>query len=177
MVIFWAFRDKKVRIKKKNSLKGYILLAVVLFAAYSAGTGGAGIVKSITGGGSLSSHGGWAKAFLAGAHLPLTSCNYHAVLEWESREGGGFGNQASYNPLNVNPPPGTSWPGYHAEGAWAFPDARTGLNYTISTLYNGYYATIIATFKIGNSAQQDCDAIEDSPWASSHYGGTLYASC
>lgn len=48
VVIFWAFRTKKVRApKKKLSLKGYLLLAGILFAAYSAGSGGTGIVKGI----------------------------------------------------------------------------------------------------------------------------------
>lgn len=150
---------------------------MILFAVYSAGSGGAGIVKSITGGGNLSTHGGWAKAFLASAKLPLTTCNYHAVLEWEAHEGGGFGNQALYNPLNVNPPANTGWPGYHADGAWAFPDAQTGLNYTVSTLYNGNYTSILIAFRNGGSAQADCNAIQDSPWAGSHYSYTLHAAC
>jgi hypothetical protein len=177
-VIFWAFRDKKIKIpKKKTSPKLYLLLAIIVFAAYSAGSGGAGIVKSITRGGNLNTRSGWAKAFLSAAHLRLTTCNYHAMLEWESREGGGFGNQASYNPLNVNPPADIGWPGKPAIGAWAFPDAQTGLNYTVQTLYNGNYGTIISAFKAGNSARADCNAIENSPWAASHYGGTLYATC
>lgn len=50
-MLLFAFRKKKVQIpKKKNSLKAYVLLAVILFAGYSAGTGGAGVVKSVTGG-------------------------------------------------------------------------------------------------------------------------------
>lgn len=178
-MIFWAFHDKRIRVpKKKTSLKAYILLAVILFAAYSAGSGGTGIVKSITGGsGDLSSRGGWAQAFLAAAHLPKTTCNYNAVVAWEIREGGGFGNQAQNNPLNVNPPYGAGWPGYHATGAWAFPDAETGLRYTVSTLYNGNFGNILIAFRNGGSAQADCDAIMSSPWAESHYGGTLYARC
>ena len=67
---------------------------------------------------------GWARGLLAADGLPQTSCNMSAVLEWEAREGGGFGNQAHYNPLNVNPGPGAGWPGYPAIGAWPIPRRR-----------------------------------------------------
>jgi hypothetical protein len=131
----------------------------------------------IGGGTSLGTHAGWARGLLAADSLPQTSCNVRAVLEWEAREGGGFGNQAHYNPLNVNPGPGAGWPGYSATGAWAFPDAATGLRYTVATLNNGYYGGILAALRAGNSAQRVCDAIMASPWAASRYGGTLTASC
>jgi hypothetical protein len=131
-----------------------------------------------TGGGtSLDTHAGWARGLLAADSLPQTSCNVRAVLEWEAREGGGFGNQAHYNPLNVNPGPGAGWPGYNATGAWAFPDAVTGLRYTVRTLNNGYYGGILAALRAGNSAQRVCNAIMASPWAASRYGGTLTATC
>jgi hypothetical protein len=39
-----------VRVRKKASLKSYALLAGIVFALYSAGSGGTGIVKSITAG-------------------------------------------------------------------------------------------------------------------------------
>lgn len=131
----------------------------------------------IGGGTSLDTHAGWARGLLAADRLPQTGCNVSAVLEWEAREGGGFGNQAHYNPLNVNPGPGAGWPGYSATGAWAFPDAATGLRYTVATLNNGYYGGILAALRAGNSAQRVCNAIMASPWAASRYGGTLTASC
>lgn len=131
----------------------------------------------IGGGTSLDTHAGWARGLLAADRLPQTGCNVSAVLEWEAREGGGFGNQAHYNPLNVNPGPGAGWPGYNATGAWAFPDAATGLRYTVATLNNGYYGGILAALRAGNSAQAVCNAIMASPWAASRYGGTLTASC
>lgn len=53
------FRKKKVRVKKKASLKGYIVIGVGLLALYAAGTGGAGVVKTIT-------HGGHAATSLSG---------------------------------------------------------------------------------------------------------------
>lgn len=120
---------------------------------------------------------GWARALLAGDSLPVTSCNVNAVTAWEHAEGGGFGNQASFNPLNVNPGAGTPWPGHPAIGAWAFPDAATGLRYTVATLGNGYYGGILAALRAGGSAQAVCNAIMASPWAQSHYYGNLTAAC
>lgn len=125
----------------------------------------------------LSTRPGWARAFLAAIPEPVTACNLSAVLEWEAREDGGFGNQAAFNPLNVNPGPGAPWPGYSAIGAWAFPDARTGLDYSVQTIENGNYGAILAALHAGHDAQAVCDAIENSPWATSHYGYTLEASC
>lgn len=131
----------------------------------------------VPGGSDLSTRPGWAHALLAADSLPVTTCNMAAVTEWEVREGGGFGNQASFNPLNVNPGAGAGWPGHPAIGAWAFPDAATGLRYTVMTLNLGYYAGIRAALAAGNDAQAVCGAIMASPWAASHYNGTLTASC
>ena len=162
---------------------GVGLAAVLIIAgtskvpAVSRGLHAAGIGGSIPGGSDLSTPSGWAVALLAAEGMPRTSCNFNAVTAWERAEGGGFGNQAAYNPLNVNPGAGAGWPGYPAIGAWAFPDAATGLRYTVATLGNGYYGGVLAALRAGNSAQGVCDAIMASPWAGSHYNGTLTATC
>lgn len=119
----------------------------------------------------------WAKAFLREIPEPVTACNKNAVVAWETAEGGGFGNQASNNPLNVNPPAGTPWPGYHAIGAWAFPRPGIGLHYTVLTILNGNYGGILAALHRANDAQAVATAIENSPWAQSHYGYGLTATC
>lgn len=119
----------------------------------------------------------WAQAFLRDIPEPVTACNLSAVVAWETREGGGYGNQASFDPLNVNPGPGTPWPGHPAIGAWAFPDAAAGLAYTARTIRNGYYGGILAALHAGGSAQAVLNAVMASPWAQSHYSGTLEASC
>jgi hypothetical protein len=140
---------------------------------------GRGIVADLTSAGSsnLSSRDGWARALLRADHLPRTSCNLNAVVTWELHEGGGFGNQAAYNPLNVNPGAGAGWPGYNATGAWAFPDSRTGLHYTVMTLNNGNYGPILSALRAGDNAQAVMNAIQASPWAASHYGYGLTSSC
>lgn len=174
--------------KGRNDKAAIAICAALVLAAAGAGAHGtavagghasaaAGIPAPVPGGSDLGTRSGWARALLAADSLPVTSCNLSAVTMWEIREGGGFGNQAHFNPLNVNPGPGAGWPGYSAIGAWAFPDAATGLRYTVSTLNNGYYGGILAALRAGNSAQAVCDAIMASPWAASRYGGTLTASC
>ena len=47
-------------------------------------------------------------------------------------------------PPERQPRPGRGLAGYPAIGAWAFPDAVTGLRYTVRTLNNGYYGGILA---------------------------------
>jgi hypothetical protein len=162
-------------------LRKWAIIGVGVAVLYAGGKHEAGGISAasalIPGGGSLNTHAGWAHALLAADSLPLTSCNVNAVLAWERAEGGGFGNQAHYNPLNVNPGPGAGWPGYSAIGAWAFPDAQTGLRYTVKTLNNGYYGGVLAALRRGNSAQGVCNAIMASPWAASRYRGTLGATC
>jgi hypothetical protein len=154
-------------------VKKWVVLGGAVVVLYAGGQHAATAVI----GGSASTPAGWARALLAADGLPQTACNFNAVTAWERAEGGGFGNQASFNPLNVNPPATAGWPGHHAIGAWAFPDVATGLRYTVRTLNNGLYGGILAALSAGNSAQRVCDAIMASPWAASHYHGTLTATC
>ena len=167
--------------KKKNSNTGTKVLACIIAGAAIGGHHGAiqhavhASLTSIATSGNLTTPQTWTAGFLAADGMPETACNSSGVLAWVHAEGGGFGNQAANNPLNVNPGAGAGWPGYNATGAWAFPDAATGLRYTISTVQN--YPGIQAALRAGDSAQSVCDAIMASPWAASHYDGTLSASC
>jgi hypothetical protein len=188
-----AYRRYNYRLRRRygKNDKGP-LIAVAAFVVLAAGSGakvahhgtsgGHGSTAAVTAvivpaGSNLPTPAGWASALLAAEGDPRTSCDFSAVTEWEAREGGGFGNQASFNPLNVNPGPGAGWPGSNATGAWAFPDAADGLRYTVQTLNDGYYGAILSALRAGNSAQAVCDAIMASPWAASHYDGTLTANC
>lgn len=127
--------------------------------------------------GNLNTRRGWAKKFLAAIPEPVTRRNVCFVMEWELREGGGFGNQAENNPLNVNPGAGAGWPGYNATGAWAFPDPRTGLNYTVQTIRNGNYGAILGALGQGDDPQGAANALMNSPWAGSHYGWDWTTGC
>lgn len=167
--------------KKSSGGAMKLLVPVAIGLAIAGGTKhhGHGILASLASisSSNLSSRGSWARALLRADGLPRTSCNVNAVTQWELAEGGGFGNQAANNPLNVNPGPGAGWPGYNATGAWAFPDAATGLRYTVATLNNGNYGGIISALQAGGNAQAVMNAIQDSPWAASHYGYGLTANC
>lgn len=168
--------------KKKSGGGVKVAAALGVFLAIAGGSHGHGhgilaTLTSIPVSGGLNSPRGFAKALIKAEGAPVDSCNLNAVTTWERYEGGGFGNQASYDPLNVNPGPGAGWPGYPATGAWAFPDAQTGLRYTVSTLNNGNYGGIISALRAGDNAQAVCNAIMASPWAASHYNGNLTASC
>jgi hypothetical protein len=106
-------------------------------------------------------HGVGARA--SGAHLA-------AVEVWELAEGGGFGNQASNNPLNINPG-SASWPGYPADGAWAFPTWGDGLSETIAYLKMPNYAGILRALRSRTDEHAVLVEIVASPWAGSHYSG------
>ena len=168
--------------------KGVVAVAAVMLVAAAHGNshhGHGGVMSLLSsassvldgGGHNLGTRRGWARAFLAGIPEPVTRCNVNAVTAWERAEGGGFGNQAENNPLNINPGAGAGWPGYNAIGAWAFPDPGTGLSYTIQTVRLGYYSGIRAALAQGNDPQGVCDQIMASPWAGSHYNGALTAGC
>ena len=169
--------------KKKSGSKAPAIIGLMLGAAvlsHSHHGHGHGIFAHFTGihvSGGLNTPRGFARNLIKAEHAPVTPANMCAVTTWERYEGGGFGNQAAYNPLNVNPGPGAGWPGYNATGAWAFPDAQTGLRYTVRTLGNGNYGGIIAALRNGHDAQGVLAAIQASPWAASHYGGNLTANC
>lgn len=162
-----------------GGVKLVIAGAIALAMAGGVKHHGHGIIADLTSisTSNLSSRDSWARALLRADGLPRTSCNVSAVTQWELAEGGGFGNQAENNPLNVNPGPGAGWPGYNATGAWAFPDAATGLRYTVATLNNGNYGGIISALQAGGNAQAVMNAIQASPWAASHYGYRLTAGC
>lgn len=186
--IRYRYPRPRHRVKPAEAAAGIAVAAAVIAAQHHGGVTGtlrhagesltppsAATVTSA--GNDLLTPAGWAHALLAAENDPQSACNLSAVVAWERAEGGGFGNQAAYNPLNVNPGPGAGWPGHPAIGAWAFPDALTGLRYTVATLGNGDYGAILAAMRAGDSAQAVCGAIMASPWAASRYNGTLTAIC
>lgn len=114
---------------------------------------------------------GWAQSLLRAIGAPQTQANKAAIVVWEVSEGGGFGNQATNNPLNLNPGPGANWPGHNANGAWAFPTAEDGLRETARYLGMPNYIGINAALMSGKNEHAVLQAIVSSPWAASHYAG------
>jgi hypothetical protein len=152
-----------------GALAALCLLSIYLLGG--CGGGGASYAGPISAG-----QRGWAVALLKGAGLPAPAASVDAVEVWERAEGGGFGNQATWNPLNLNPCSGRvcpDWPGHPADGAWAFPDERDGLDETIDYLHYPNFAAIYAAFAHQESEHQILAAIVSSPWAGSHYAGNL----
>jgi hypothetical protein len=117
------------------------------------------------------SRASFAKALLKAIGAPLSAGNIKAVTSWETIEGGGFGNQAANNPMNLNPGK-ANWPGHNADGAWAFPTLADGLKYTAQYLGMSNYSGILSALKADTkgSGISVINAIMDSPWAQSHYG-------
>jgi peptidoglycan hydrolase CwlO-like protein len=110
----------------------------------------------------------WAREFLREASLPLTPSNLAAIMAWERAEGGHWCNSAHYNPLNttMSAPGATSmnWVGVKAYTSWA-----QGFTATVKTLYNGYYAGIIAALRHGDNGQAVADAVAASPWGTGSF--------
>ena len=113
----------------------------------------------------------WAAEVLHGAGLPVNDVTVQAMLTWMLAEGGGFGNQASFDPLNLNPPADTPWPGKHASGAWAFPDWADGVRFTIAVLHQANYAGIYAAFRASRSYHSIIVAIVTGGWSGDNYAG------
>jgi hypothetical protein len=170
--------------KKKGSFGNQAKVAggvlILMLAAHGMkGHHGHGVLANLDsiGSSNLSTPGGWARAFLAEDGMPETHCDKLAMRIWMGAEGGGFGNQATNDPLNLNPGPSAGWPGQPAIGAWAFPNTPAGqadgLRYSVATVQN--YGGIQDALRAGDSAQNVLTQVEDSPWAQSHYGYGLSA--
>lgn len=105
----------------------------------------------------------WAQALLENLGVPVTAANVTAIYSWEMAEGGHWYNTATFNPLNttMSEPGATSM---NSVGVKAYTSWEQGFTATISTLFNGYYAGIIAALEKGNDAQAVANAVAASPW-------------
>jgi peptidoglycan hydrolase CwlO-like protein len=119
-------------------------------------------------------HGGdftprsWAQALLRNLALPSTVANQRAIVAWEAAEGGHWFNTAHFNPLNTT----QSAPGataMNSVGVKAYVSWEQGMRATITTLYNGFYAGILAALRRGDDAQAVADAVAASPWGTGSF--------
>lgn len=104
---------------------------------------------------------------------PTSQENEHAMLAWiRSEFGTSQPTPARYNPFATT----QSKPGCTAFNTfgdpnnplhvWNYPDWATGVEATVDTLVNGYYAPILDALTNGHDAQAVVDAVHDSPWGS-----------
>jgi len=105
----------------------------------------------------------WARALLENLGVPVSDANVSAVFSWEMAEGGHWYNAATFNPLNttMSEPGATSM---NSVGVKSYTSWEQGFTATISTMFNGNYAGIIAALERGDDAQAVANAVAASPW-------------
>lgn len=126
-------------------------------------------------GGAILATGNWlqfARGILFDLALPDTPDNEAALLTWFNREQPPGSPNGAFNPLNIQagnyPHSGTSGSGQYNFNSW-----DDGIHQTAEFLRQGAYSGILTALSFGNNASAVLVAIQDSPWASGHYGGTL----
>lgn len=115
----------------------------------------------------------WAVAFLQGLGMPTSGSNIEFVMSWEEAEGGNWGNNARYNPLNTTQP-GYGGTGINSVGVQAYPSWSAGLQANIQVIKNGYYNQILGLLRQGNASPQDmANAVANSPWGTQPFSGAM----
>ena len=111
----------------------------------------------------------WAQALLKNLGLPVSAANVAAIVSpGEMAEGGHWYNTARFNPLNTT----MSAPGataMNSVGVKAYTSWEQGFAATIATLFNGYYAGILAALERGDDAQAVANAVAASPWGTGSF--------
>jgi peptidoglycan hydrolase CwlO-like protein len=132
-------------------------------AAKAAAAGGSALAVPLTGILGAYTQQTWARALLKNLGVPVTDANVSAIYSWEMAEGGHWYNAAHFNPLNTtqSAPGATSM---NSVGVKAYTSWEQGFTATITTLFNGYYAGILAALERGDDAQAVANAVGASPW-------------
>lgn len=112
----------------------------------------------------------WAAALFTMLNITPTNNNMQGMVGWEGAEGGHWGNNARYNPLNTTQGlPGAS--SINSVGVKSYESWAQGLVATAQTLTNGHYGPILSALHSGTPAEIAA-AIGSSPWGT---GATLVA--
>lgn len=111
------------------------------------------------------SQSGFAKAVLQGIGAPVTQNNIAAMVGWENAEGGNWGNNARYNPLNTTLPAAGAT-SINSAGVKAYTSWSQGVAATVATLKQGNFTGIRAALHAG-TPQAVATAIGQSPWGTS----------
>lgn len=94
----------------------------------------------------------FASAVLSYMGIDPTQSDIDFIVAWSAREGGNWGNTASYNPLNttLQMPGSTVMSGGNSAGVQAYTSWAQGIQATAQTLQNGDYGQIVAALQSGN---------------------------
>ena len=90
----------------------------------------------------------WRLDVLTALGAPASPANLRFLETWQRFEGGHTANNASFNWLNSTS--GTQYPKINSVGVRAYPDWPTGVNYTVSTIRNGRYPSVVKGLVSGN---------------------------
>jgi hypothetical protein len=115
----------------------------------------------------------WAQDQLHQIGKPVDVNNLVTLVAWATAEGGGFGNVASFDPLNSTQP----YNGSHAinsVGVQAYESYTDGLVATAKTLTNGFYPAILAGLASSSTPETMANVIGSEPWGTP---AALIAEC
>lgn len=101
----------------------------------------------------------FAVAFLNALSIPVNYDNVASIVAWESMENAGAAN----NPLATERIMNQGESDYNTEGVKNYPTFSVGLEATVQTILNGYYADLLYELRYGNF-QSITTAIDNSPW-------------
>jgi hypothetical protein len=111
--------------------------------------------------------------------LPITSTDVTNINAWQQHEGQwtvSGGNNPYYAP-NMHDPLNTNLPmsgGHALDGTWSYPDWKTGITATVSTIKQQNMASILSSLTANDNLAAFTQALEGSPWAGGHYGGQSF---
>ena len=109
----------------------------------------------------------FAQAILTRLGYPVTRLNVSDIMSWENAEGGNWGNDAKFNPLNTTQGMAGS-KSINSVGVQAYTSWQQGLNATLKTLQNGHYSTILEALA-GGGSQDFGTIVANSPWGTSQF--------
>jgi hypothetical protein len=116
----------------------------------------------------------FANAVLAQLGAPTSQANVNFLVAWMAREGGNWGNTASYNPLNTTQqmPGSTVMSGGNSANVQAYTSWAQGIQATVQTLQNGNYGKIVQALQSGNPDTANANGTlgsELSTWSGAGY--------
>ena len=124
----------------------------------------------------MSTWGEFATAMLSALGAPESQSNHDALLGWFLGEQPPDAPNAAFNPLNIQAGD-FAHVGTSGSGQYDFADLNDGVAQTVAFLRQGFYVDIVAALTGDLGCAAVLGAVEASPWAEGHYGGTLHDNC